>query len=158
MFLVVTLIGVATITFFLSRVLPGSPVTLVIDSRAEEPIRAEVTRRAAALDVTTRTMRVEVELDNASGRLLPGMFCHALIEVAQREDAMTLPGATIRTAGKQDFVFVVEGGRVARRDVQLGMDNGILVEVASGLSGDEQVVVGQVAGLQEGDAVEVQEK
>ena len=132
----------------------GTPVRLRFDGIPGSPVLAEVTRTAGALDTNTRTMRAEVVLDNAEGRFLPGMFCHARMALERRPGALTLPGSAVR-AGAEDesYVLVARDGRVGRVDVELGLDDGLVVEIRAGLAGGEQVIDGGVAGLRVGDAV-----
>ena len=65
------------------------------------------------------------------------------------------PAGGIRVDGRQPYVLHVVGGVVKRSDVKIGMDNGIRAEIESGLSGDEQIIIGNVSGLAVGDAVTV---
>lgn len=136
----------------------GLPVVLTFDTEGVAPVEGSITRAAGALDVRTRTMRVEVEVPNPERHLIPGMFCRGDVLVRESKGALTLPGSAIRTASdadgnKQNFVWILKDGRAARATVELGLDDGLLVEVLSGLSGDEQVVSGNVGGLTAGDSV-----
>lgn len=136
-----------------AQVRAGMPVRLVFDADGIDPIEGMLTRTSGALDPRTRTLRAEVELLNPDGQLLPGMFCHGEVSVREVEDALTLPGGAIRSDSAGNFVWVVEGGKVRRTPVTLGLDDGRVAEVLSGLEGDEQVIAGNIGGLREGDAI-----
>ena len=99
-------------------------------------------------------MQAEVDLDNATGALFPGMFFHARVTVEEVRDALVLPGSAVHTQRKQNYVLVVdEAGMVARKNMKLGVDDGRQVQVIEGLAGTERVVQSLVAGLREGDRV-----
>jgi RND family efflux transporter MFP subunit len=113
--------------------------------------RGNVTRMSRSLDPVTRTMRAEVELDNRAGYLHPGMYGSASVLVESRTRVLTLPATAVvrRGQGKVE-VFRVdtsgeEGGDeqrgVLRRvEVELGLDDGRLVEIKRGLKGNELIV------------------
>jgi RND family efflux transporter MFP subunit len=118
-----------------------------------ERIEAAVSRTAGALASSTRTMSVEIDLDNSAGRLFPGMFFHANLSLETLDNAMLLPGSAIHSERRSNYVLVVEAGQLVRKDVQLGIDDGISVQILDGLQGTEQVVRSNVAGLRAGDKV-----
>jgi len=129
-------------------------VVIEMDDAEGTPIEAGVARVAGALATRSRTMAVEVDLDNTAGSFYPGMFFHARVSVETLEDALLLPGSAVHTARKQNYVLVVDDqGLVQRKDVKLGVDDGRIVQIISGLTGEERVVVALVAGLREGDRV-----
>jgi RND family efflux transporter MFP subunit len=112
-----------------------------------------ITRMGKALDPVTRTMRVEVELDNPlSDRkeplLRPGMFGTATLFLQRRAGALTIPATALVRRGEGDMaVFVVarpQGqplrGVIERRPVRIGLDDGRRVEVLAGLTGDELII------------------
>ena len=89
-----------------------------------------VTRRAKAL----------VDVDNASGALLPGMTVRAFVKIPFG-DRLAVPAGAVIATGKRDIVFVdAGGGRLIPRDVQLGRRAGEWYEVRSGLSEGDSVV------------------
>ena len=111
-----------------------------------------MTRVSRSLDPVTRTMRAEIEMDNPSGLLHPGMYGTALVLVEDRSNVLTVPAAALvrRGEGMVEVYHVVvdEAGRqgderrgVLRRiPVVLGMDDGKEVEIRDGLKGDELIV------------------
>jgi RND family efflux transporter MFP subunit len=101
-----------------------------------------VARFSAALDPATRTLLVEAEYDNAGTELRPGMYGDAVIELERRNDALALPAEAVRHFEGKRTVWVVEGGVAHRRVVEPGLDSGASIEIKSGLSGNETVVLG----------------
>lgn len=134
---------------------PGDEVTLTFPSfSAEPPIKASITRRSGSLDPSTRTMLVEVELDNADGKLLPGMFGQAKIQMAANGATNMLPSQAIRfdQSGKA-FVYVVENESVSVQQIETGTDNGVSIEVVSGLQAGQHVVGPHLKRFSEGQRV-----
>ncbi|MCH7918204.1 MAG: efflux RND transporter periplasmic adaptor subunit [Planctomycetes bacterium] len=133
----------------------GDPVTLSFDALPGQSFSARITRTAGVLDPKTRRMRAEIDLGNSKGLLFPGMYGKVVIELQQRRNALVLPASAIRLNDGPPHVYAVEGGRVKRIPVELGADDGILIEITSGLTGKEQIVANRIGRLQHGEAVTV---
>jgi RND family efflux transporter MFP subunit len=103
----------------------------------------KVSRFADALDQQTRTMHTEIDFQNPDGRLLPGMYVEARIGVAEKKNMMTVPLEAVEMNGSEGTVLLVNSQDVIEeRKVQLGLQGSTRVEVLSGLSDGERVVVG----------------
>jgi RND family efflux transporter MFP subunit len=133
----------------------GQAATVTQTELRGRSFRGEVARTAASIDAATRTMQVEVSLRNEDGALLPGAFVQ--VELA-------LPSSGTITVPFNALLFRGEGVRVAAVDaaglvhiqpVRLGRNLGDSVEVLSGLSGGERLVVNPPDSLAEGDQVQV---
>jgi RND family efflux transporter MFP subunit len=111
-----------------------------------------VSRAAAALDPKTRTLRIEVDLPN-DGALLPGMYGHAALVLERHETALVLPRAAVSGGA----VFVVTGGKVAKRVVTLGLDDAKSVEILGGIEAAD-AVASRALGLQDGALVTATEE
>jgi len=135
----------------------GDPVLLKCDALPGEAITATVSRVARRLDPSTRTMTVEIDLDNQDGRLLPGMFGRATITTQVETAALVLPASAIRTdsAGAAHVLIVDETGAAQQVAVTIGADDGKEIQLVAGLSGDEQVIDSFVGSIQVGQQVEV---
>ncbi len=132
----------------------GDPVTLSFDALPGQSFSAWITRTAGVLDPKTRRMRAEIDLGNSKGLLFPGMYGKVVIEL-QRRNALVLPASAIRLNDGPPHVYAVEGGRVKRIKVELGVDDGIVIEITSGLTGKEQIVANRIGRLQHGEVVTV---
>lgn len=119
---------------------------------------ATVNRIFPAVDPATRTLSVEVLLENpkenSGWRFRPGMYATAQLTLATSPGALTVPAtAVIRALGRK-LVFVVRDGRAIAAEVQTGIRSGADIEIVAGLSeGDEFVVMGQNK-LTDGAAIE----
>lgn len=139
-------------------------VVLRVASLREGPSRGEfrgrITRTSGVLDPVTRTMRAEVEFDNRGGELRPGMYGTMTLTLGTRPGAIVLPSsAFVRRDGRSE-VLVVDGpsgspprGVVRAVPVEIGLDDGKRVQVTSGLTGKERVIVRGNTPVSEGDAV-----
>jgi RND family efflux transporter MFP subunit len=115
--------------------------------------RGPVTRTAGALDPATRALLVEIDLPNPKHVLKPGMYVTATLSLEQHLNALALPPTAVLAADGGKSVFVVADGKARRVPVRTGLDDGVWLEVTSGLSGDEDIVVVGKDGLREGQAV-----
>lgn len=126
-------------------------------SVAEYPSRifkGAVTRHPDALSVETRTMRVEVDLDNADGSLLPGMYAVADFSVAVPRSVPQVPDDALVFSGGKVYVAVVRDHRIHLAEVQLGYDNGQTVEVIQGLNENDVIAINVGQSAREGQIVQ----
>ena len=121
-------------------------------------ISGHVTRLAGALDPKTRTMLVEMEIDNKEGDLLPGMFGLLTITLDHRPDRIVVPASTLHQGepGQDPVVYVVgSDDTVSHVPVSVGLDDGKRIEIIKGLSGEERIVTGMLGRLSPGQKVRV---
>ena len=134
----------------------GCEATVRVPSLPGTSFPATVSRSGWSLDPGTRTLRVEIDVDNVSRTLRQGMYVSAELKAAVRENALALPRAAVLTQDKVTFCHVIDAsGKVTRAPVQIGIQSGAEVEIRNGLSGDEQVIGTNSAAFKEGQIVEV---
>jgi multidrug efflux pump subunit AcrA (membrane-fusion protein) len=97
-------------------------------------------------------MRVEIDLPNPDGALRDGMYGQATIRLQTASQSLALPVECVqeRTGKGKASIRLVRDGVIHRTDVELGADNGSLVEVVSGLRPDDRVVLRSSTVLEEG--------
>ena len=119
----------------------------------------EISRIAGSLEESTRTMVVEIDLENPGHKLLPGMFGEATIVLEEHKDSIVLPAGAIRhDESGRSYAYVVDASdRIAVVDVSIGLDDGQMIEITSGLAGTERVVDAMIGRLKPGQVVRVQE-
>ncbi len=132
----------------------GTEVEIDVKALRGEPIRASITRTASALKPNTRTMRTEVDLDNSSGRLAPGMYAQVIVKLESKAQALMIPSKAIRVRGRDVSVYVVDGGVARTAPVEIGYDDGIWAEIVKGLAGDEWIITSGGSALFPGAPVE----
>ncbi len=101
---------------------------------------ATVSRIAGALKPATRTMRVEIDVDNLKGHFLPGMYAFVMLKLETKAQAMMIPSKAIRLEGKETVVYVADDGVTKSIPIEIGYDDGIWAEITSGLGGNEQII------------------
>ena len=97
-----------------------------------------VARIAQAVDVSTRTMAVELDVTNKDGRLAPGTFCQVRWPVRRTAPSMFVPSSSVAMTTDRTFVIRIRGGKTEWVDVKTGLTSGALIEVFGDLrAGDE---------------------
>ncbi len=133
----------------------GLPVIITFQELPGRLYRAGVTRFAHSLDLATRTMLTEIDLDNPKREIYPGMYANVALDLERHPNAIKLPDSAV--GGSPDgghFVLVARHGRLVRVPVTVGIDTGIYMEITKGLSGDEQVVRTVSPALSAGEQVQ----
>jgi membrane fusion protein (multidrug efflux system) len=129
----------------LARVQPGQAINVTVGAFPDQVFAGEVIAIDPQIDVTGHSMAIRARLPNPDLRLRPGLFAQVDVSLAVKPNALMVPEEAIWPIGQQKTVFVVVEGVAQRRDVRLGERKPGMVEVLSGLSaGDEVVVAGQM--------------
>lgn len=138
-----------------ARIRPGLPVRVLHHAFGDREFEGRVERLAPSINELTRAMRAEVSVDNRSGLLRPGMFVEAEVLLERREGVAVVPREAIADRGGKRVVFVTQGQRVVRREVELGLGDDRTVEVRSGVEQGERIVVRGLETLTDGSRVRV---
>src|SRR5581483_6216253 len=102
----------------------------------------------------TRTMHTEVDVPNHDGSLVPGMYADVNLTLARKNDVLTVPIQAVTRDGSRASVLIVDPrNRIEERDVQLGMEGANLIEVISGVSSGDRVVIGSRSEYRTGQQV-----
>jgi membrane fusion protein (multidrug efflux system) len=132
----------------------GMPVRVEFRELAGHPYMARVARFAHSLDLATRTMLTEIDIDNSKGEIYPGMYANATLELERHSDALKLPNSAVADApGGGHFVMVARAGLLKEVPVTVGINTGIYMEIVSGLTGNEEVVRSLTAAMSNDEAV-----
>jgi membrane fusion protein, multidrug efflux system len=122
----------------------------------EGALTAELTHVSEAADPTTRMVQVVGKIDSPPEGLRPGAFAEVTIPVGAPVDAAVIPQTAVRPSERGFLSFVVEDGKARERILKLGMRTAEgLVEVKSGVSAGEMLVVRGAEALKDGAAVKV---
>lgn len=139
-----------------ARVSVGDRVEVRVAPHPEEVFDARVTVVSPTIDASTRTLRVKGEIDNADGRLRPGLFARADLGVAVREGVPMVPQEAVLQRADGAVVFVLDGvDHVRRVNVRTGVYEDRAVEVRGDLAPGMRVVVRGHAELVDGSRVSV---
>ncbi len=152
-----TIMDVSTLRFYINVpqedvrfVKKGTPVTIAVGDIPGKTLQATVTRSTVALDPGTRSLLAEIDLPNPGHDLAPGMFAEVVVELQRHHDALVVPPSALVSEGSSKFVFTVNEGVARKTPVKTGIDDGLWLEITSGLSGAEDTVVTGKAHLSDG--------
>ena len=120
-------------------------------------IDAKVSRHSFAIDETTQTLHVEVDVPNPSGALRPGMFATARVSVELHTGVTAIPSGAVVMEKANAFVYLADGGKARKTPVKLGFNDGTRAEITAGLSGGETVILAGKLPLTDGAAINVVE-
>ncbi len=133
----------------------GDSASLSFASLGGAAGEGKVARTSGRLDARTRMMTAELELPNADHKLLPGAYGSATITLAKESGALMLPSGAIRIDEKGGAAaYLVKDGTVAVTPVTLGLDNGVSIQVKSGLKAGDVVIGPTLGRFADGDKVE----
>ncbi len=118
-------------------------------------IEGRIARLGPSITEASRTLDIEVEIPNRDGALRPGSFARAEIILRAADPAVLVPASAVVSFAGVDKVIGVDKGKAVEKRVRLGRKSGDQVEIVSGLSAGESVVV-TPGNLTEGQAVEVE--
>ena len=127
---------------FARQLRPGQEVTFSVAAIPGRDFTGEVDFVDPVVQLPGRTILVKARVPNAQRLLQPGMFIEAHLVTAVRPKAIVIPEDAVVPLQGANFVWVVSEGKVQRRPVSLGVRTPGFVEVTTGVSPDEQVVVG----------------
>ena len=137
-----------------SRVKVGNDVAVRVAPFPDETFSATVTIVSPTIDPRTRTLRVKAQLDNADGRLRPGLFARVDLGIAKREGVPMIAEEAVLQRADGAVVFrAIAESRVERRVIEVGEHHDGMVEVVRGLSPGDLVVLRGQAGLADGQLV-----
>lgn len=131
----------------------GDQATVTVSEYAQRVYSGVITRHPSALDQSTRTMQIEVDLPNDDISLYPGMFANVALRISGSNGAPRVPDQALIFNDDKVLIPVVSDSRIHLAEVTLGYDDGINCEVNRGLKGDETIALGMGQAAEEGELV-----
>ena len=114
----------------------------------------KVVRFTRNVNLETRTMETEVDVENKNLSIDPGMYANTQLELAHAENVLTLPVGAIVEQGAQQVVYVLDSqNRVRIRPVRVGLRGSLLAEIEGGLKIGDRVIMSGQERYQEGEQV-----
>ncbi len=123
----------------------GQPLTLLLEGQ-KEPIKARISRISPALDVSSRSLIIEADIDNSVGNLRTGLFAEADLLVDADQETLAVPEDSVVSFGGVQKVWTVVDGKAAPRQIHTGRRDDKLIEVLDGLEAGELVVADGAQG------------
>jgi RND family efflux transporter MFP subunit len=140
-------------------VTPGTKVNFTAPALPGEQFTGVVRRVSHSLDAKTRTMPVELDVNNASGKLAPGMFPEVSWPSRRPSPSLFVPSTAVATTTERTFVIRVREGKVewvdVKRGVAMNQPGGDLVEVFGDLAPGDQIAARGTDELRQGTRVAV---
>ena len=137
---------------------PGQPVKVAVREYPGRDFQGKVAHVSGALDPASRTLTVEVRVPNADNALLTGMYAQAQISLPVPHTVFTLPSNAVSTGADGVRVATVrDDGTLHFATIVVERDDGATVDVATGLTGDERVIVNPTAALREAAPVRAED-
>jgi len=133
----------------------GGKATLTLDEYPGRFFEGTIARNSNAIDQSTRTLNVEVDVDNPKGELLPGAYVFVHFKVPEHAASLMIPSNTLLFRAQGLQVGVVRNGRVQLVPVKIGKDAGATVEIASGLTTNDAVILDPSDSLASGQEVQI---
>ena len=129
----------------INKIKVGDKVGVVVSSVSDTPFTGTVTALSPAPATGSLTYPMKVTLDNETAAVKPGMFAEVLITSDKVDGVIALPStAVLIKSGKTEVATIEGGNKVVFREVVVGLDNGTLAEIKSGVkAGDTVVIEGQ---------------
>jgi RND family efflux transporter MFP subunit len=135
---------------------PGVQAEVRVPEFVNRTFVGKVVRTAGAIDQASRTLLTEVDVPNPKGEIMPGSYAEVAFHLNGDRQSLIIPSNTLifRSPGAQ--VAVVDNNQAHLRDVKIGRDLGANLEIVSGLSDTDEVILNPPDSLSDGQAVAVQ--
>jgi RND family efflux transporter MFP subunit len=136
----------------------GQIADLALPENPDKKYPAKVVRTAGALDPATRTLLVEMEVDNSNNEILADSYAEVWLKDSRPDAAMTLPASAVIFRSEGPQVAVVVNNHLVLHKITIGRDFGALVEILAGVEPTDKVVTNPADSFADGIEVRVVEK
>jgi len=133
----------------------GDTATLTLDEYPGQQFTGRVARNSNAIDMASRTLNVEVDVDNPQNKLLPGAYVFVHFRLPQQQAQLSVPANALLFRSEGLRVAVVSNGRVHLQPITIAKDNGATLEVGTGLHPGDQIILDPADSIAEGQPVRV---
>jgi RND family efflux transporter MFP subunit len=135
--------------------LPGVVTQLTLTEKPGSSYEGKIVRTAKAIDPTSRTLLVEVDVDNRKGELYPGAYMEVHFKLTNAHPAMVIPVSTLMFRSEGLRVGVVKNNIAKLVPITIGRDDGRSVEISSGLQDSDEVIQNPPDSLIDGEEVHI---
>lgn len=141
---------------YLGDVRTGEKAAVTLDSLPGQALTGTIVRNSDAIDPSSHTLNVEVDLPNPTGGLMPGSYAFVHLKIASTAGSVTIPSNALLFRAEGLRVGLVRNGRVDLVPITIGHDYGSTVEVVAGLTDHAAVILNPSDSLESGDTVQVE--
>jgi len=135
----------------------GAAVAIRVDAYPQESFAGTVTRIGLSIDPQSRTFPIEARIDNAAGKLRPGLFARALLETARKDSILLAPARAVISFYGVLKVYGVEDGIIQEKVVKVGDRIGDDLEITEGLAAGSRIATTELSRIRQGTRVRVKE-
>ncbi len=133
----------------------GQNIDVSVKAVQKELFTGVITRVSPVADKSTMTYPVKIEISNKDNKIKPGMFAEVLFDVEKSSGSIVLPRNILKLEGKEWFAYMIEQDVVHKVPVEIGIDNGVEIEVISGLKEGQKIIVKGREYVKDGEKVSV---
>jgi RND family efflux transporter MFP subunit len=133
----------------------GDTATLTLDEYPGQQFTGRIARNSNAIDMASRTLNVEVDVDNSQNKLLPGAYVFVHFKLPQQQAQLSVPANALLFRSEGLRVALVNNGRVHLQPITIAKDNGATLQVGTGLSSSDQIILDPADSIAEGQPVRV---
>ena len=132
----------------------GESIAVQVSGR-NKTFEGKIARFSGQIDTQTRTMHTEVNVPNSRYELVPGMYATAQIPLHTVKNALTVPSQAVQpgSEGHGTVLVVNSNNKIEKRDVAVGLQSAVDIEILSGLHENESVVFGEQSQYKPGQLV-----
>jgi membrane fusion protein (multidrug efflux system) len=129
---------------------------ITLDALPEKKFHGRITRYSDAVDLTTRTMAIQIDVANSTREIKPGMFATVQMTMAEHPSAVTIPTSALLKDDSSQYVFVADGEKARRLRVKTGAEQNARTEILSGLTGEKPVITVGQQFVRDGGPINIQ--
>ncbi len=123
-------------------IIKGMDVEVTFPELSSKVYSTKISRTSGVLDPMSKTMQVEIDINNTSGKIISGMYAKAFLQLESRENILSLPAISKVKYKNEDYVMVVENDRVVRMPIKIGLSDEHFYEVINAeITKDSKVIV-----------------
>ena len=141
---------------YASAVHNGDHVVITSDAAPNRKIIGTVVRNSDSIDISNRTLNMEVDVNNADHKLLAGQYAFVHLPIPPSSSSMTVPANVLLFRGEGLRIGVVRDNKVQLVPVKVGHDYGATVEIIAGLSSQDRIILNPSDSLADGERVRVE--
>jgi len=131
----------------------GNATRVSVDAFPGETFTGRIARVSPVLDPATRTAPIEIEIVNPTSRLKPGMYARVSVTTSTRKEALVVPATSVVDLGGRRGVFTPLNDTAVFRALEVGTEQGAIVEVLGGLAEGDTVITTGSSALRDGDRI-----
>ncbi|MEJ8554004.1 efflux RND transporter periplasmic adaptor subunit [Tepidibacter sp. Z1-5] len=141
--------------YLINKIKVGDVVDISIKSANKENFKGKITAMSPATTSNSMTYPIKIEIDNKDSIIKPGMFANVNLVTDKKENVITVPSESVVIKGGESIVYTVKDNVAHINKVEIGIDNGEIVEIIKGIKQGQVIVNKGQNYLEEGSKVEI---